>query len=193
MKKVLILNGSLENQTHLMSTQSILEEELSNAGWECESLILHQMKIGTCIGCFQCWDTTPGICFQDDQGREVSKKAINNDLLVFLTPLTWGGYSSELKKAVERILGLLHPSFTRIKGSCRHKKRYGHYPSVLGIAVAEGKRDEEQEQIFKTLILRHSLNWYTPKQRAEVFLDGDEKQNIRDSIKKALIEMEVQK
>lgn len=191
--KALILNGSLENQTHLMSTQSILEEELSSAEWESESLILHKMKIGTCIGCFQCWDTTPGICFQDDQGREVSKKAINSDLLVFLTPLTWGGYSSELKKAVERILGLLHPSFTRIKGSCRHKKRYDHYPSVLGIAVAVGERDEEQEQIFKTLILRHSLNWYTPKQRAKVFLDNDEKANIREKIKKALVEMEVQK
>jgi len=191
--KALILNGSLEHQTHLMSTQSILEEELSSAGWECESLILHQMKIGTCIGCFQCWDTTPGICFQDDQGREVSRKAINSDLLVFLTPLTWGGYSSELKKAVERMLGLLHPSFVRIKGSCRHRKRYDRYPSVLGISVDGGKRDEEQEQIFKTLILRHSLNWFTPKQRAEVFLESEEKQNIREKLKKALVEIEVQK
>jgi multimeric flavodoxin WrbA len=190
--KALILNGSLENQTHLLSTHGILEEELSYAGWECESLILHTMKIGTCIGCFQCWDTTPGICFQDDQGREVSKKAINSDLLVFLTPLTWGGYSSELKKAVERMLGLLHPAFVRIKGSCRHKNRYDQYPSVLGLAVAGRERDEEQEQIFKNLILRHSLNWFTPKQRAEVFLEGEEKQNIRDSIKKALVEMGVQ-
>ena len=191
--KALILNGNLENQTHLISTQNILEEELSNAGWECESLILHKMKIGTCIGCFQCWDTTPGICFQDDQGREVSRKAIKSDLLVFLTPLTWGGYSSELKKAVERILGLLHPTFVRIKGSCRHKKRYDRYPSVLGIAVGSRERDEEQEQIFKTLILRHSLNWYTPKQRAEVFLEKEERQKIREKLKKVLVEMEVKK
>lgn len=190
--KALILNGSLESQAHLISTQSILEEELSSAGWECESLVLHRMKIGTCIGCFQCWDTTPGICFQDDQGREVSKKAINSDLLVFLTPLTWGGYSSELKKAVERMLGLLHPSFIRIKGSCRHKKRYDRYPSVLGIAVAGRKKDEEQVRIFNTLILRHSLNWFTPKQRAEVFLENDEEQNIREKLRKALEEMEVE-
>ncbi len=190
--KALILNGSLKSQTHLMPTQSILEEELSNKGWECESLILHKMKIGTCIGCFQCWDTTPGICFQDDQGREVSKKAINSDLLVFLTPLTWGGYSSELKKAVERMLGLLHPSFVRIKGSSRHKRRYDQYPSVLGIAVAVGKKDEKQEQIFKTLILRHSLNWFTPEQRAEIILESEGNQNIREKLKKALVEMEVQ-
>jgi len=191
--KALILNGSLEHQTHLMPVQEILESEISDAGWECESLVLHQFKVGTCIGCFQCWDTTPGICFQDDQGIEIAKKAINSDLLVFLTPLTWGGYSSELKKAIERMLGLLHPSFIKIEDSYRHKKRYDNYPSVLGIAVAEQQRDEESDRIFKTLIERHSLNWHTPKQRAEVFLDKDKDEKIRDSIKNMLVEMGVKK
>jgi len=187
--KALILNGGLEHQAHLMPIQDILESELSSAGWECESLILRQFKVGTCIGCFKCWDTTPGICFQEDQGREITQKAINSDLLVFLTPLTWGGYSSELKKAIERMLGLLHPSFVKIKDSYRHEKRYDNYPSVLGIAVAEGERDSECEQIFKTLIERHSLNWYTPKQRAEVFLDEDEDEEIQKSIKSMLVEL----
>jgi len=187
--KALILNGSLEHQTHLMSIQDMLEGELLNAGWECEALILHQFKVGTCIGCFQCWDTTPGICFQDDQGREITQKAINSDLLVFLTPLTWGGYSSELKKAIERMLGLLHPSFIKIKDSYRHKKRYDTYPSVLGIAVAEGERDSEWDQIFKALIERHSLNWHTPKHRAEVFLDKNEDEEIQKSIKNMLVEL----
>lgn len=189
--KALVLNGSLEHQTHLMPIAKILESEFSNAGWEHESLMLHQFTVGTCIGCFQCWNTTPGICFQDDQGREIAHKAINSDLLVFLTPLSWGGYSSELKKAIERMLGLLHPSFIKIKDSSRHKKRYDSYPSVLGIAVAEGERDDECVQIFKTLIERHSLNWYTPNQRAVVFLDKDEDEKIRDSIKNMLVEMEV--
>jgi len=191
--RALILNGSLGHQTHLKTIQDILEDELANAGWESESLILHRLKVGTCIGCFKCWDMTPGICFQDDQGREINKNAISSELLVFLTPLTWGGYSSELKKAVERMLGLLHPDFIKIKDSYRHRKRYDHYPSVLGIAVARGEKDSEEEQIFKTLIERHSLNWHTPKQKAEVFLDKDEDEKIRESIKKLLIEMEVKK
>jgi multimeric flavodoxin WrbA len=187
--KGLILNGSLEHQTHLLPVQDILESELSSAGWEYESLLLHQFKVGTCIGCFKCWDTTPGICFQDDQGREITKKAINSDLLVFLTPLMWGGYSSELKKMIERMLGLLHPSFVKIKDSYRHKKRYDSYPSVLGIAVAEGKRDSECEQIFKNLIERHSLNWHTPRQKAEVFLEKDEDEQIQKSINSRLAEL----
>lgn len=187
--KGLIFNGSLKHQKHLMLVQDILENELSSAGWECESLLLHQFKVGTCIGCFKCWDTTPGICFQEDQGREITKKAINSDLLVFLTPLTWGGYSSELKKAIERMLGLLHPSFVKIKDSYRHKKRYDTYPSVLGIAIAEGERDSECAQIFKSLIERHSMNWHTPTQRAEVFLDKNENEQIQKSIKSMLAEL----
>jgi multimeric flavodoxin WrbA len=191
--KALILNGSLEHHTHLMPIQDILEREIIQTGWECESLILHQYKVGTCIGCFKCWDTNPGICFQDDQGNDIAKKAIHSDLLVFFTPLTWGGYSSELKKAIERMLGLLHPSFIKIADSYRHKKRYDKYPSILGIAVVQGEKDDESEQIFKSLIKRHSLNWHTPKQMAEVVHEKDEEEKFRDCIKRLLVDIEVKK
>ncbi len=191
--KALILNGILEHQSHLLPLQDILEREIMHAGWECESLILYKHDVGTCVGCFKCWDTNPGICFQNDQGNEISKKAINCDLLVFFSPLTWGGYSSELKKAIERMLGLLHPSFVKIGDSYRHKKRYEKYPSVIGIAVAQGKKDEESGQIFKHLIERHSMNWHTPKQMAEVVHEKDEEEKFRSVIQKLLADMEVTK
>jgi multimeric flavodoxin WrbA len=184
--KALILNGIRENQTRLLPFQEILEREILQAGWECESLILHKCEIRTCIGCFRCWDTNPGMCFQKDQGNEIARKAINSDLLVFLTPLSWGGYSAELKKAIERMLGLLHPSFIKIADSYRHKKRYEKYPSVLGIAIAEGEKDNESEQIFNSLIERHSLNWHSPKQLAGVFLENDGEEKFRVGIEKFL-------
>jgi hypothetical protein len=87
------------------------------------------------------------------------------------------------------MLGLLHPSFVKIKDSYRHKKRYSTYPSVLGIAVIEGERDSECEQIFKTLIERHSLNWHTPKQKSEVFLNKDEAEQIQKRIKSMIAEL----
>lgn len=189
--KALILNGILERQTHLMPFQDILQREIIHAGWDCESLILYKHEVGTCIGCFKCWDTTPGICFQKDQGNEIAKKSIDSDLLVFLTPLAWGGYSSELKKAIERMLGLLHPSFIKIADSYRHKKRYERYPSVLGIAIAEGNSDDESVQIFKNLIERHSLNWHTPRQVAGVFHKKDGEDKFRDSLEKLLMDVGV--
>lgn len=191
--KALILNGILEKQSHLMPFQDLLERKIVQAGWECESLILYKHEVGTCVGCFKCWDTNPGICFQKDQGNEITRKAINSDLLVFLTPLSWGGYSSELKKAIERMLGLLHPSFIKIADSYRHKKRYEKYPSVLGIAVAEGERDDESEQIFMSLIERHSLNWHTPRQVAGVFHEKDGEEKFREGIEGLLMDIGIKK
>ena len=46
----------------------------------------------------------------------ISKKVAKADLKVFLTPIVFGGYSSELKKAVDRQLGVLLPFCNKIQG-----------------------------------------------------------------------------
>jgi multimeric flavodoxin WrbA len=188
----LILNGSLRHQHHLIPTQKILAEELGNAGWSVESVLLNEVEVKTCIGCFKCWDTTPGLCFQKDEAQGVVQKIIQSGLVIFLTPLTFGGYSSELKKIIERSLGLLQPGVIIIKGESHHIKRYERYPSLLGIGVAE-TQDDEEERIFSTLIERHSLNFYPPKHRAVVLIAGEDEEKIREKTKKAIAEMELKK
>ena len=187
-----ILNGSLKKQHHLLPAQKILLEELQNAGWSSESILLNEFKIQGCVGCFKCWDTTPGICFQKDEAQGVVQKVIQSDLLVFLTPLTFGGYSSELKKIIERMLGLLLPGMTLINGESHHLKRYEQYPSLLAIGVTKTQNNEE-ERIFHTLIERHSLNFYPPRHRAEVLLAGEEEEKGRGKIKHLIAEMELKK
>ena len=184
----LILNGSLKNQDNLQPIQDILEEELQGVGWRVESFILHQMEIRSCIGCFRCWDTTPGICtgVKGDEAEEITRKVANADLLIFLTPLTFGGYSSELKKIIERLLGLLQPGMRRIGGEHRHIKRYERYPSIVAIATIKDP-DEEEVQLFKKLVDRHSLNFYPPKHRAEVFQSGEE--DILERVREILVDM----
>lgn len=188
----LILNGSLKNQHHLKPIQKILEEELSSAGWSVESILLHEVEIRSCIGCFKCWDTTPGICIHKDGAQDIVQKTIQSDLVIFLTPLTFGGYSSELKKIIERMLGLLLPGMTIIEGESHHLKRYERYPSLLALGITENQNDEE-EQIFNTLIERHCLNFYPPRHRAEVFLAGEEQERIQERTKKIIVDMELNK
>jgi len=173
-----------------MPVQEMLEEELGKGGWDVESVLLHQLDIRSCIGCFRCWNTTPGICtgVKDDDAEEVTRKVINSELVVFLTPLTFGGYSSELKKVIERFLGLLQPGTTMDTGETHHLKRYDRYPSVLAVATTE-QLDEEEVQLFKALGDRHSLNFYPPKHRAEVFQTNDS--SIRESMRGILSEMEL--
>lgn len=187
--KALILNGSLKNQIQLEPVQETLEEELRGGGWSVESVLLHELDIRSCTGCFRCWNVTPGICtgVKDDDAEEITKKVINSELVVFLTPLTFGGYSSELKKMIERFLGLLQPGTTLINGETHHLKRYENYPSILAIAITE-KIDDEEVQLFKTLGHRHSLNFFPPKHREEVVQADDDLQERTRSI---LAEMEM--
>ncbi|UCE42140.1 MAG: flavodoxin family protein [Candidatus Aminicenantes bacterium] len=188
----IILNGSLKHQHHLIPIQKILEEELGSAGWSTEPILLNEVEARSCIGCFKCWDTTPGLCIQKDEAQDVVRKIIQSDLVIFMTPLTFGGYSSELKKIIERMLGLLQPGMTIIKGETHHLKRYECYPSLLAIGVTKNQ-DDDEKQIFNTLIERHSFNFYPPKHRAEVFLAGEEEWKIREEIKQIIVEMELNK
>ena len=118
------------------------------------------------------------------------EKTIQSDLLIFLTPLTFGGYSSELKKIIERMLGLLQPGTTLIDDETHHLKRYERYPSLLAIGVTETREDEE-ELIFNNLIIRHSRNFYPPKYRVKIILAGEKEGKIRESAKRIIDEMEL--
>lgn len=187
----LILNGSLKHQHHLDPIQHALVEELENVGWSTESVVLHQSNIRGCLGCFKCWDTTPGLCIQQkDEAPGIVKQFLRSELVVFLSPLTFGGYSSELKRMIERMLGILQPGTTIQKGETHHLKRYERYPSLLAVSVTE-TLDVEGERIFKTLVERHSRNFYPPKYRAEVFLSGEEDNKVREKIKEIIGEMEL--
>lgn len=186
----LILDGSLESRSLLKPISRSVTDELTSRGWDVEAAVLHQMDIKSCIGCFRCWDTTPGICtgVKGDEADAVIRKAIVSELLVFLTPLTFGGYSSELKKIIERFLGLLLPGMGLINGESHHLKRYDRYPSVLSLAVSQNPLEGEIA-LFKKLAHRHSLNFHPPVHRAEVFSPGDP--DIREKLGSIIDKMEL--
>ncbi|MCJ7682498.1 MAG: NAD(P)H-dependent oxidoreductase [Candidatus Aminicenantes bacterium] len=174
-----------------MPIQKALEEELREAGWNFRSILLREVQVMSCLGCFKCWDTTPGLCIQlKDEAQGVVEKVIQSELLVFLTPLTFGGFSSELKKIIERFLGLLQPGVTLETGESHHLKRYDRYPSLLACAVTE-TWDDEEVKIFNRLVDRFSLNFFPPKHRSGVFVAGEDKNKTRGQIQSLIQEMEI--
>jgi multimeric flavodoxin WrbA len=162
-----IFDGSRSDDGFLTDIQSVVVNELSSNGWDTESLTLREMKITHCVGCFQCATTTPGLCRFNDDGRAVARKFIQSDLVVFLSPVTFGGYSSQLKKALDRMICLISPFFTRIKGETHHKKRYDKYPRLLGLGVLSGE-DESGGDIFAKLVGRNAINMHSPAHAALV-------------------------
>jgi multimeric flavodoxin WrbA len=191
---VVIFNGSLSGQVDLYSIQETLEHAFKTNDLNVNTYILHQIKINSCIGCFKCWDTTPGICsgVKGDAAEEIKKKVINSELMVFLTPITFGGYSSEIKKIFERLLGILQPGMQIINGEFHHLKRYDPYPSLLVIGLSK-HNDQGEEELFKKLVYRNSLNFYPPKYWTLIIREDTDKEYIQKKVTQIINDLEVKR
>jgi hypothetical protein len=159
--KAILLNGALPGDAFVDAVGVALVTSLGDAGWDVTSWTLRDEKSAYCLGCFECWTKTPGLCRINDVGREIARSMIGSDLAIYLTPVTFGGYSSALKKAVDRIICLVLPFFKRVDGEVHHAVRYDRYPRLLGVGVLPAPHPA-QEQIFHTLIGRNAINMYAP-------------------------------
>jgi multimeric flavodoxin WrbA len=148
---------------------------------------MKNLDIKPCSGCFKCWIKTPGVCITDDIARDVTRNFIQSDLVVFLTPITFGGYSSELKKGLDRSLGIMLPYFTKIDGKVHHKKRYEKYPSIIAVGTLP-KSDSIQEKIFKNLVSRNAINAHTPHHASDVVVEG---KDVQGTISRLLLKVGV--
>lgn len=190
--KVLVLNGSLKGDNSLKIIHEIIVDVLEDNGCDIDSLILHEIEIASCLGCFGCWVKTPGICVINDEGRNIAKAVIQSNLLIFLTPVIFGGYSSELKKALDRLIPILSPFFEKIEGEIHHQRRYDQYPRLIGVGVLPNK-DEKSEKIFNTLIHRNAINMHSPSYASGVVYSNQEADEIRKNFQRFLAKVGVGK
>ncbi|MFQ5560020.1 MAG: flavodoxin family protein [Nitrospinota bacterium] len=176
----LILNGETSDLKIEQFILDVLADALKDKGALSQVLPLSEMDIGACTGCFGCWIKTPGICVLNDEGRDVTRKIVQNDLLIFLTPVTFGGYSSELKRGLDRIIGFVSPFFEKVSGEWHHKMRYSALPRLVGFGVLSDV-DEAAAEVFHALVARNGLNMHqTP--RSEVLVMSLGKQKIKERI-----------
>ena len=161
-KRTLLLNGALTGDETLEPVEEALLALLREERTEIRGDPMRDVPLAHCQGCFECWTTTPGLCTTEgDAGRDHASALIKSDLGVILTPITFGGYSSEIKKAMDRIICLVLPFFRRVDGEVHHSRRYGKYPALAAVGVLPAP-DEEQARIFRTLVGRNALNMDSP-------------------------------
>jgi multimeric flavodoxin WrbA len=134
---------------------------LQDSGWEVQEFLLPDIQIADCLGDFKCWTRYPGTCAIEDANRDIARAVVQSDLVIYLTPVTFGGYSSELKKAVDHLIQNISPFFTKVQGETHHEARYKRYPRFLALGLLP-QADAEGEGIFKFLIHRNAINMYAP-------------------------------
>ena len=153
--KTLILDGSHADDSQAINITNALLKHLPHA----ETIVLREQRIGNCAGDFFCWVRNPGICNTDDDNRIIASKIIQSDLVIYLTPITFGGYSSELKRMVDHQIQNISPFFTNIHGEVHHQKRYARYPNMLTIGWMD-EPDARAEAIFRHLVHRNAINMF---------------------------------
>jgi multimeric flavodoxin WrbA len=161
----LVLDGS--RGTECRDALVALQQALAETGHATEVIVLRERTIAPCRGCFGCWVKTAGECVIDDEGRQVARAIARCDLLVYLTPVTFGGVSSELKRALDRMIPNISPFFARVNGETHHQRRYRKSPRLIGLGVLP-RSNREAENTFKTLVERNALNLRAPRIAAAV-------------------------
>ncbi len=153
--KTLILDGSHPGDATAANLNAALRAQLPDA----ETLILREQRIGNCAGDFFCWVRSPGLCNTDDDNRVIAEKIMHSDLIVYLTPVTFGGVSTTLKRMVDHQIQNIAPFFTSINGEIHHQRRYERYPNTLTIGWMDAP-DAQAEAIFHHLAHRNAINMY---------------------------------
>lgn len=179
--KALVLNGAREGGEVADRAAGVLTDLLAERGWDADVMTLRDVDIRNCTGCFACWVKTPGECIIDDAGRDVARRVVQSDLVAWLTPVTFGGYSSELKKALDRSIPVISPFFEMVDGEIHHRKRYERMPAMIALG-ASSDPDGGEATTFRALHERNARNMRPPTHAAAVVGSDADDAAIRDAL-----------
>jgi len=136
-------------------------------------------RVAPCTGCGSCGLKTPGRCVVNDDMQGIYRQIVASDVLVLATPVRFGSYCAELKKAIDRFQPLMQPIYAVRSGEMHFRGRYD-LPPLLGVGlVPEAAEDGAsaadrgaEGDAFRFLIGRLAVNLDTPH-AAAVFAGGD--------------------
>jgi len=158
--KITILNGNPDSEnTGFDGYLFNLRTRLSEADNDVTELVLRDMDIQYCLGCFGCWIETPGECIVKDDSAMVCRQMINSDLVLCTSPIIMGFPSALLKKMLDKVIPLIHPYFVIDQGEYHHKARYKRYPLLGAIWEKSGNTDDRDIEIVNEIHSRTALNF----------------------------------
>ncbi len=149
----IVILDAMEGGNNISSN---LKEVLTDTGNEIISFELKNMNILPCRSCGACGFKSPGKCVLQDDSHEILRAIARCSTFIMLTPIRFGGYTSTLKKAVDKFMSLGLPLYEVKNGHLLHPARYGS-KCIIGIGVYDGD-SKDQETCFSRLVENNALN-----------------------------------
>lgn len=208
---ILLINGSpkgKKSNTYRLSTAFIDGIKEKNE-IVLDEIALNRLDIKPCLGCFSCWNKTPGKCVINDEMSEVIQKLLWADVTIWSFPLYYFNVPSKLKTLIDRQLPMVLPFMVADSESGSHPARYdmtkkrnvlistcgfykteGNYDSVIPMfdhLLGKGNYETifcSQGELFRVPELSNRTNEYLEyvKLAGSEFVEG----SITDATKKKL-------
>ena len=88
------------------------------------TVVSQEGTIRPCVGCFACWNRTPGVCVVKDGYEHMGELIHRAGEVTVISRCTYGGFSGFVKNVFDRCLGYVLPQFEIVGGETHHQKRY---------------------------------------------------------------------
>jgi hypothetical protein len=159
--RIAIINGDPDAHSAFDRYVADVSAQLESQGHEVDSLDLRDLDIKGCTGCWGCWVKTPGECVARDDSARVCQAVVSADLALFASPLRMGFVTALMKRAVDKLIPIVHPYIEIEGGEMHHRPRYESYPA-MGLLLEPGPdADAEDVEITTGLWSRMARNMKT--------------------------------
>lgn len=228
--KVFVINGSPKGKgsNSYKLTEAFLEGMKSGAvsGEGKEQILVEEIQVNRldlkpCLGCFSCWNKTPGQCCIQDDMKQVIEKLLWADVTIWSFPLYYFTVPGGLKNLIDRQLPMVLPFMVEREdevGNGSHPSRYDMSGkktvliSTCGFYTAEGNYDGVcslfdhmcgkdqyttifcgQGELFRVPELSQRTNEYLGyvKEAGKEFVEGTISQATKEELNKLLYPREV--
>ena len=124
---ILLINGSpkgKKSNTYKLASAFIEGLKEQQKELVVEEIQVNKLEINSCLGCFSCWNKTPGKCVIKDDMQEVIEKLLWADITIWSFPLYYFSVPGKLKTLIDRQLPMVLPFMDKGAKSGSHPSRY---------------------------------------------------------------------
>ncbi len=145
---------------------NLIIHDLNQAEWNLLDITLGEdtkvidstSRIYYCKGCFGCWLKTPGRCVVEDDCQKIGELLSETETLTLISRCTFGGYSSFVKKVLERTISYLLPFLEVVDKKMRHEGRYKNHIHIKSVFYGEDITETEKETA-RELVYANARNY----------------------------------
>ncbi len=127
-----------------------LQQILRSQGVQVEYISLEKVNVKPCVSCGGCTYKTYGKCVVRDDGDWIYPKVIGAEVVIFVTPITFGSYSFKIKRVFDKFALIMDRHYIVEQKELVKVGMKGKQFKFFVIGVKENCLEEEID-VFKKL------------------------------------------